>query len=57
MSVWYEWCGVAENGTALVWCRVEEQIVVNKVQFPKVADSFQIHHIALTLGRHDRRAP
>ena len=43
-----------KNVAALTWCREEGQIVVT-VQCPSVADGFQRHLTALSLGKSDRR--
>ena len=55
-KVWYEWCGVAENGTALEWCRVEEQIAVKGVQCPDVPMAFRYTSLLSPSLKSDRRA-
>ena len=54
-EVWHEWSGAAVSDAGGTWCRVEEQIVVKRVQCAKVADGFQTHQTAPAPGMSDRR--
>ena len=60
-KVWHQWCLVAGNDMALMWCGVEEQIVVKSVQCLKWTMAFE-HTKLLSLlvkqtDKHKKRRP
>ena len=56
VEVWYEWGETVGSGTALEWCKVEDYGVVKRIQWPEVAEDFEMHQTALHLVESARRA-